>query len=110
MLCEKPMATSVEAAEAMVNAAADAKKVLMVGFTHRYLKHNQVAKGLLEDGAIGNPYMIRVRFAHDGPYKSWAADRWFFRPRRPAAAPFWTWDPRSGHIPLYARRDYQYKR
>ncbi|NLJ85316.1 MAG: Gfo/Idh/MocA family oxidoreductase [Firmicutes bacterium] len=83
VLCEKPMATSVEAAEAMVNAAADAKKVLMVGFTHRYLKHNQVAKGLLEDGAIGNPYMIRVRFAHDGPYKSWAATTdWFFRPEK----------------------------
>ena len=33
--------------------------------------------------------MIRVRFARDGPYKSWAATTdWFFRPEKAAAAPF----------------------
>ncbi len=83
VLCEKPMATSVEVAEAMVKAAQEAGKVLMVGFTHRYIEHNQVTKRLLGEGAIGEPYMIRVRFAHDGPYKSWAATTdWFFRPEK----------------------------
>ena len=83
VLCEKPMATTVETAEAMVKAAEAAGKILMVGFTHRYMEHNRVTKGLLSEGAIGNPYMIRVRFAHDGPYKSWAATTdWFFRPEK----------------------------
>lgn len=77
------MATDVAAAEAMVRAAEEAGKILMVGFTHRYMKHNQVAKQLLAEGAIGKPFMMRVRFAHDGPYKSWSATTdWFFRPEQ----------------------------
>lgn len=83
VLCEKPMATTVETAMAMVKAAEDTGKILMVGFTHRYMKHNQVTKQLLDEGAIGKPFMIRVRFAHDGPYKSWVATTdWFFRPEK----------------------------
>jgi UDP-N-acetylglucosamine 3-dehydrogenase len=83
VLCEKPMTTTVDAATAMVKAAEETDKILMVGFTHRYMKHNQVTKELLDEGAIGKPFMIRVRFAHDGPYKSWAATTdWFFRPEK----------------------------
>ncbi len=83
VLCEKPMATTVEAAKAMVEAARDTGRLLMVGFTHRYMEHNQVTKELLDQGVIGKPYMIRVRFSHDGPYKSWAATTdWFFRPEK----------------------------
>lgn len=83
VLCEKPMATTVETAMAMLEAAKDTGKILMVGFTHRYMKHNQVTKQLLDEDAIGKPFMIRVRFAHDGPYESWAATTdWFFRPEK----------------------------
>lgn len=83
VLCEKPMATNVEAAKAMVQAAEDTGKLLMVGFTHRYMRHNQTAQDLIKQGAIGKPFMMRVRFAHDGPYNSWSATTdWFYRPEQ----------------------------
>ncbi|MGE5508058.1 MAG: Gfo/Idh/MocA family protein [Chitinophagales bacterium] len=83
VLCEKPMAVTVEEAARMKAAAERAGVKLMVGFTHRYFKHNQVAKRLLEEGVIGQPLIIRCRFAHDGPYNSWSAKTdWFFDPVR----------------------------
>ncbi len=83
VLCEKPMATNIEAAKAMVQAAEKTDRLLMVGFTHRYMQHNQTAQQLIKQGAIGKPFMMRVRFAHDGPYNSWAATTdWFFRPEQ----------------------------
>lgn len=83
VLCEKPMATSLEEADAMLRAVEGNNVTLMVGFTHRFMNFNIKTKELLESGAIGTPFMIRARFAHDGPYKSWnAKSDWFFDPIR----------------------------
>lgn len=83
ILCEKPMATSINEADAMLKAAKDNNVILMVGFTHRFKNFNIKAKELLDSGVIGTPFMIRARFAHDGPYKSWSAKSdWFFDPIR----------------------------
>lgn len=80
VLCEKPMATSEEDCEAMIEAAVRNNVQLMVGFTHRFYNYNQKAKALLEEGIIGKPFMARVRFAHEGPYISWPAKSdWFFK-------------------------------
>lgn len=81
VLCEKPMTKTVAEAQAVRRAARKAGTVFMVGFTHRFLKGNLRAKKLLEDGAIGEPFMLRVRFAHGGPYPGWAKDDWFYSPR-----------------------------
>ncbi|MDD2431012.1 MAG: Gfo/Idh/MocA family oxidoreductase [Firmicutes bacterium] len=79
VLCEKPMATTVEECEAMVKAAEANNVQLMVGFTHRFYNYNQKAKELIQSGVIGKPFMARVRFAHEGPYISWPAKSdWFF--------------------------------
>jgi len=81
VLCEKPMTITLDDAKKVRQAARKARTVFMVGFTHRFLKGNIRAKKLLDDGAIGEPFMLRVRFAHGGPYPGWAKDDWFYSPR-----------------------------
>ncbi|NPV08033.1 MAG: Gfo/Idh/MocA family oxidoreductase [Anaerolineae bacterium] len=83
VLCEKPMAVTLEEADEMIAAADKAGVQLMVGFTHRFYPFNQKARDLIAEGAIGKPYTVRVRFAHRGPYTSWSAKSdWFFDPER----------------------------
>ncbi|TSB45683.1 Gfo/Idh/MocA family protein [Alkalicoccobacillus porphyridii] len=61
VLCEKPMATSVEDCETMVNAARESGKILMIGYHYRFYRESQAAKKLLSSGEIGDPLVIRVQ-------------------------------------------------
>ena len=79
VLCEKPMACTSAECEKMAEAAKKARKKLMIGFTHRLFTGPQKCRELLDKKAIGKPFMIRVRFAHGGPYPGWAKDDWFYR-------------------------------
>lgn len=85
VLCEKPMATTLAEADRMIAAAKRSGKKLMIGFTHRLFSGPQKCKALLEKKALGKPFMIRVRFAHGGPYPGWAKDPASFYDRRIAA-------------------------
>jgi len=78
VLCEKPIATTLEEADAMIAAAKKAKRKLMVGFTHRLFTGTLKCRELLQAKAIGKPFMIRARFAHGGPYPGWAKSDWFY--------------------------------
>ncbi len=78
VLCEKPMALSLDDADDMMAAAKQARRKLMIGFTHRLLRGNQRCKQMLKDRALGKPFMIRARLAHGGPIPGWAKDRWFY--------------------------------
>lgn len=77
VLCEKPIATSPEAAQRMANAAADRGVITLVPFTYRYMPTNQFVKRLIDDGFVGRPYHLNMRyftgFARDGEY-SWRFD------------------------------------
>ena len=53
VLCEKPMATTVEECEAMVEAAKKNGKYLMIGQNQRLAKAHATAKKLIDDGLIG---------------------------------------------------------
>jgi predicted dehydrogenase len=55
VLCEKPMASSIEDAEAMVAAAAASQRVTAVGFTFRRSPAIAAIKEQLEQGGIGQP-------------------------------------------------------
>ncbi len=81
VFCEKPMTKTLEEARKVRHAARESGTAFMVGFTHRFLKGNVRARKLLDDGAIGEPFMLRVRFAHGGPYPGWAKGPWFYSPR-----------------------------
>jgi predicted dehydrogenase len=81
VLCEKPIATTLKDADKMIATAKKTRKKLMIGFTHRMLTGPQKTKKLLQDKAIGKPFMIRIRFAHGGPYPGWAKNAWFYNPK-----------------------------
>lgn len=79
VLCEKPIATSLKEADAILDAARRARKKLMISFSHRMYTGPQKCKALLQEKALGKPFMIRVRFAHGGPYPGWAKNSWFYK-------------------------------
>lgn len=81
VLCEKPMATTLEDCERMVLAAEKNQKFLMIGQNQRLAKAHQKAKQLLESGEIGKLVSFRTTFGHSGP-ETWSVDAgknvWFF--------------------------------
>ena len=81
VLCEKPMAVTLEECEAMVAAAEEAGKYLMIGQNQRLAKAHAKAKELIEQGAIGKVLTFRTIFGHGGP-ETWSIDPgsnvWFF--------------------------------
>ncbi|XBH20998.1 Gfo/Idh/MocA family oxidoreductase [Jonesiaceae bacterium BS-20] len=76
VLCEKPLANSVEEAQEMADAAAQAAKrgvVAMVGFTYRRVPAIQLARKLVADGKLGDIRQIRAQYLQD----------WLFDPQAP---------------------------
>jgi len=80
VLCEKPMATSKQEAEAMVAAAKENGKKLMIGHNQRFVPSHQRARQLIASGEIGRVFSFRTAFGHRGP-EGWSIDgkeSWFF--------------------------------
>ena len=80
VLCEKPMATSREDAKAMIRAAEETGKFLMIGLNQRLMPPHVRAKELLDSGRLGKPLAFRTAFKHTGP-EGWSIDgakSWFF--------------------------------
>lgn len=73
ILCEKPMALSVDECLAMIEAADKAGVHLLVGHSHSYDGPIQQARHVIESGAFGD-----VRMLHALNYTDF-----LFRPRRP---------------------------
>jgi predicted dehydrogenase len=81
VLCEKPMATSKEEAQEMIEAAHKTSKKLMIAHNQRFVPSHKKAKKLIEKGEAGKIYSFRTAFGHGGP-EGWSADgkeSWFFK-------------------------------
>ncbi|MBA4492849.1 Gfo/Idh/MocA family protein [Paenactinomyces guangxiensis] len=81
VLCEKPMATSLEEAEKMIRAANENGVLLMIGHNQRLMPPHVKAKEILKEGSLGKVLTFRTSFSHGGP-EGWSADgsdSWFFR-------------------------------
>lgn len=65
VLCEKPLADTLENAEAMVEAAARSSAVTMVGFNYVQTPGTQYARQLVHEGAIGNVTWFRAEHTED---------------------------------------------
>jgi len=77
VLVEKPMAPTAAAARKMVDAAAKARRVLMVAMQQRLGGIERAIKEAVTSGAIGRPHFIRARLSRGGP-ESWApGQKWF---------------------------------
>lgn len=81
VLCEKPLCLNLKDASKIQRAVSQAGTIFMVAFTHRLYTGNIKAKQRIEKGEIGKPYMLRIRFAHQGP-RGWAMSNWFFTPAK----------------------------
>ena len=78
VFCEKPLAPTLEDAEAMANAAREAGDDVPAGcaFNYRFVPAIRYAKRLLEDGELGEIRHVRGRYLQD----------WLVDPEAP-----WSW-------------------
>ena len=76
VLSEKPLSNDLESAENMAAAAADADVPTASAFNYRYVPALQYAKGLIEDGELGDVRQFRGRYLQD----------WLVDPEAP-----WSW-------------------
>ncbi|WP_411149964.1 Gfo/Idh/MocA family protein [Streptomyces sp. A30] len=75
VLCEKPLANTVEEAEAMTRAAETAYEqgqVAMVGFNYRRVPATALARSMVAEGRLGSLRHVRVTYLQD-----WLVDREF---------------------------------
>lgn len=66
VLVEKPMAATVDACRRMVDAAADAQRLLTVGFNHRYFPALKVVRDAVRSGELGQLKQVRAYAGHMG--------------------------------------------
>ncbi len=62
ILCEKPMAVTLEEADAMIDAAKANKVKLMIAESARFNAATRTIKKYLDEGYIGNPILLRKTF------------------------------------------------
>jgi phthalate 4,5-cis-dihydrodiol dehydrogenase len=93
VLTEKPMATSLDGAEAMVAAAERAGVLLLVGHSHSYDLPIKTMRDIIARGDLG-----RVRMIH-----TWCFSDWIYRPRRLDEL-----DPQLGGSVLYRQGAHQF--
>ena len=81
VLCEKPMATSIGDCEAMVQAARESGRRLMIAQNQRLMPAHEKARELLAAGELGQVLTFRTSFSHSGP-ETWSVtpgkSTWFF--------------------------------
>lgn len=87
VLCEKPMAVTLEDCEKMIEAARRTGKHLLIGQNHRMAGAHIKAKELIASGLIGDVLTFRTTFGHGGP-EIWSINpgkgTWFFDKKRAA--------------------------
>ena len=75
VLCEKPLAPTLDEAAAMRDAAAAADVPAGTAFNYRFVPAVRYAKGLIEDGELGEVRQVRGRYLQDwlvDPEAPWA--------------------------------------
>jgi myo-inositol 2-dehydrogenase/D-chiro-inositol 1-dehydrogenase len=74
VICEKPLCTTLAEADRMIAACRTAGVHLMYAeelcFTPKYVR----AKRLVDEGALGDLYLIKQSEKHDGPHAPWFWD------------------------------------
>lgn len=81
VLCEKPMATTMRDAEAMVAACARAGVRYATAFDQRFHAAHRALATLIAEGRLGTVTAIRIVYACWLP-ADWAGDNWRIDPRR----------------------------
>lgn len=81
VLCEKPMATSLDECIAMADTARETGRKLMIDQNQRFTAAHQKAKELAASGFLGKIISFSTTFGHGGP-ETWSIEpgksTWFF--------------------------------
>lgn len=85
VLCEKPMALTLEDCDRMVAAAEAAGRVLQVGHCIRFWPEYVVARDLIRGGEYGE--VIAASFRRYSAQPAWSADSWFADEARSGGQP-----------------------
>lgn len=76
---EKPMATRLEDANAMVAAARENGVHLTVGHNLRFAPVFQAMRAAMQEQVIGRPFGARAVYMHAGPDEAWgSSSQWFW--------------------------------
>lgn len=75
VLCEKPLARNAKEGEKMVQAAAQAGKLLMIQFNNRYRPEAKILKQYIEQGELGDIYFARAGWIRRNGIPGWGS--WF---------------------------------
>lgn len=74
VICEKPLCVTLEEADRMIAACREAGVQLMYAeelcFTPKYVR----AKQLVDEGALGEVFLVKQSEKHDGPHAAWFWD------------------------------------
>jgi predicted dehydrogenase len=75
VLCEKPMALTIDECESMVAAAKESGKVVLIGHCLRFWPEYVKAKEIIESGKYGK--VVGAVFQRLGAAPTWSEDNWF---------------------------------
>lgn len=75
IMVEKPIATTIQDADKIIEAAARNKVTLMVAHSHRFFDHTKTAKDSIDAGDIGQPVYIRWTSTSDSWKQDWTGNR-----------------------------------
>lgn len=81
VLCEKPMALTMEECEQMMRAEKESGRKLMIGQVCRCTPAFALTKKLISEGAIGELFFVESEYAHDYAVSRGAGD-WRVTPER----------------------------
>ena len=62
VLCEKPLSLNFELANQMTALAHEKQVTTMVPFTYRYMPSTRYVKQLIDEGFLGKPYHLHMRY------------------------------------------------
>ncbi|MGV3532489.1 MAG: Gfo/Idh/MocA family protein [Chthoniobacteraceae bacterium] len=77
VLCEKPMALSLEECDAMQAAADESGKVLMIAHCLRFWPHYLKAASIIKSGEFGRP--LYARLERTGAAPKWSSGGWLMK-------------------------------
>ena len=83
VMCEKPMALTVEECEEMMRVEKETGRRLMVGQVGRFCPAFKRAKKMIDEGMIGDLFFVESEYAHDYSHARGAGD-WRVDPDRHA--------------------------
>jgi len=78
VLCEKPMATTVDDGRRMFEASQKKERILTVGFNLRFRPNYERARGLILRGRLGHVYFVEGNYLTPNPLLTWGKSQWSF--------------------------------